>query len=237
MSDKPTVSRGQRAVDAYIQGLTNRNELLPGAASYLAKRFSCSNPHGGLRALVGCLEHGDGKRYWNPEREPGRPESDLRKLVRRLAPAFSSGRAADDFFDAVALRFTPAEVEREPERVAEDLWDLAQDTFEHRSKLVDPPPLGRRQAKVMAALDALGGHLPLHLDRERIAEDYKDSADDGRPLAEVVRIVAARLARRGIIARELETGEVAAAARSAPAPADPDALRIEFAKLGSYEAM
>jgi hypothetical protein len=236
MSTKPT-TRGQRAVDAYIKGMSNRNELLPQAAEYLAKRFACSNPHGGLRAMVGCISHGDCRRYLTHSNEsPARAESPLRALVRRLAPAFTSVKAADDYYSEVAIRYTPEEVEREPERVAEELWDRLQDDFEHRSRLIEPPPLDRRTARVREALDRVSHHLAPGVDLDSVAHAWRSLGD--RPPEETARAVATRLGMEQFardITRDGRPVRVPFAEVAPDAPPDPDALRVEFAKLGGYE--
>jgi hypothetical protein len=238
MSDKP-VSRGQRGVDAYLDGLTSRNELIPGAREYLARRFASSNKHGGLRSLVGCLAFGDCRRYLTHEREsPARPESPLHALVRRLAPAFTSKAAAEDFYAAVAIKFTHDEAEREPERVAEQLWDMLQDKFEYRHILIDPPPLDRRSERVREALQRVAHHLRPNIDLDMIAHEWKHLGD--MTPEEAARAVAARLAMPQYAADLTPGGRPVrvpfAEYADEAAPADPDALRIEFAKMGDYQS-
>jgi hypothetical protein len=239
MSDKP-VSRGQRAVDAYLEGLTSRNELIPGAREYLAKRFACSNPHGGLRALVGCIEHGDGRRFRNPEYEPGR-EAPLRAMIRRFAPALNSMKSADDVYDSVALRWTPQDLEHRPEQVAEQLWDLLYTSFEHRNKFRETPPLDRRTERVREALARVERHLKPHLDLDSIAFSWRHLGD--MTPEETARAVAARLGMEQY-ARDLTASgrpvripfhEYADA--DAAATATPSDLRAEFARLGGYESL
>jgi hypothetical protein len=239
MSDKP-ISKGQQAVDAYLAGLTARNELIPGAREYLAKRFACSNPHGGIRALIGCIEHGDGRRFWNPEKEPT-GEAPLRKLIRRFTPALNSAKSADDVYDSVAMRWTPEDLEHRPEQVAEQLWDLLYTSFEHRNKFREPPPLDRRTARVREALDRVAHHLKPHLDLDRLAHDWKHLGD--MTPEEVARAVATRLGTAQHAADLTRDGrpvripfrEFADADADAAAPATPLDLRAEFARLGGYE--
>lgn len=241
MSDTP-VSRGQRGVNAYLDGLTSRNELIPGAREYLAKRFASSNKHGGLRSLVGCLTLGDCRRYLTHELEsPARPESPLHALVRRLAPAFTSKAAMEDFYSAVAIKFSPEEVDREPGRVVADLWDMLQDKFEYRHILIDPPPLDRRSERVREALQRVERYLRPNLDLDTLAHGWR-SLGDMTP-EETARAVAARLGMASHAADLTRDGRPVRIPFREIAPADADAaatptdLRAEFARAGFYEAL
>lgn len=181
-------------VEVILEGMEARKELLPGARSYLAKRFATGNEGGGLEPLVNFLAGDDGKRYWNPERPAGpKPESPLRSLIRRFAPVLRAS-AADDLVDQLGIEIDPETLATKPGEVAARVWrTLAK--FEHRSKWLakHQPPLPHRTRQVLECLQVLEHHLSPATSLEALAHTWRDAAGTGKSPADVMKVVIARL--------------------------------------------
>lgn len=244
MSDDPTVDTiGDRGLQAYLTGMEERGELLPGAKQELARRFDASKQHGGLKSFVGYWSHGDGQqRYGNPERvPPATPEAPLRQICRRFGGVLAKGEA-DELYAALATTIDPKEIASNPEQVAERVWhELHKPQHRSRWRTSSKPPLSGPIAKAREALRPIEGYISPLVDLDDLAARWKDLGD--MPDIDARRVAARRLgmashAKSVTVDGDpvevppdeylagLETGKVGATS-----------LREEFIRMGQYDRM